>query len=110
MDHVFDRRIAVERWGADFSVGERWLVVCLVRVGVEEPEDGEDSAVIGVGPRQAEGIAAVLAYGVFEPVLIDCVNVKRRIGEDEVEVVCAVVLVFVIGVCFADIAFESVDG
>ena len=63
-----------------------------------------------VGARQAEGIAAVLAYGVFEPVFVDGVDVERRIGEDEVEVAGAVVLVFVVRVGLADVAFESVDG
>ena len=46
---------------------------------------------------------------IFEPILIDGVDVERRIREDEVEVSGAVVLVFVVGVRLADIAFEAVD-
>ena len=63
-----------------------------------------------VGPREAEGIATILADRIFETVFVDCVHVERRIGEDEVEAAGAVVLVFVVGVRLADIAFESVDG
>jgi hypothetical protein len=73
-------------------------------------EELDPEIIAVVRARQAEGIAAVLADRVFEAIFIDGVNVKRRIGEDEVEVAGAVMLVFVIRVRLADVAFESVDG
>ena len=59
---------------------------------------------------QAEGIAAVLADGVFEPILVHRVDIERRIGEDEVEVTGAIVFVVVVRVGLADVALKTVDG
>ena len=79
----------------------------VVQGGVEElnPE-----IVRVVRPRETKRIAAVFADRIFEAVFVNGVHIERRIGEDEVEVTGAVVLVFIVRVCLADIAFESVDG
>ena len=60
--------------------------------------------VVGVvRARQAKGITAAFADLGFQPFLIDRVHIKRRIGEDEIELAVRVVRVVVIAVDVAPV-------
>jgi hypothetical protein len=62
-----------------------------------------------VRSRQTKWESPVFSHVSGQPLFIDCIYIKRRIRQDEVELPGALVQVLVVGIRFTDVSFQSVD-